>query len=85
VDRAFTPPADLAPVIELHRGGDREEIRLAAHDQTAATISAFVAAVRAGAAPVEETLRQARLLDEVRTFGSRAQPREPTRTAPGAY
>lgn len=66
VDRAFTPPADFVPVIELHRGGGREEIRLAPHDQVAATIAAFVAAVRTGAAPAEETLRQARLLDDVR-------------------
>jgi predicted dehydrogenase len=90
VDRAFTPPADLAPVIELHRGGEREEIRLPAHDQTAATIGAFAAAVRAGAAPAEETLRQGRLLDQVRTWaapprglGGRAQARQPACAAPG--
>ncbi|MCP3821482.1 Gfo/Idh/MocA family oxidoreductase [Streptomyces sp. A3M-1-3] len=66
VDRAFTPPADFVPVIGLHRGGGREEIRLSPHDQVAATIAAFVTSVRAGAAPAEETLRQARLLDDVR-------------------
>ncbi|MGW0499683.1 Gfo/Idh/MocA family protein [Streptomyces sp. NPDC003007] len=66
VDRAFTPPADLVPVIGLHRGGGVEEIRLAPHDQVAATVAAFVASVRAGAAPAGETLRQARLLDDVR-------------------
>ncbi|WP_330290103.1 Gfo/Idh/MocA family protein [Streptomyces sp. NBC_00576] len=66
VDRAFTPPTEFVPVIELHRGGAHEEIRLAPHDQVAATIAAFVASVRAGAAPAEETLCQARLLDDVR-------------------
>ncbi|MGW0702191.1 Gfo/Idh/MocA family protein [Streptomyces sp. NPDC002867] len=66
VDRAFTPPADLVPVIDLHRGGDHEEMRLAPHDQVASTVAAFVASVRAGAAPSEATLRQARLLDDVR-------------------
>ncbi|OKI61978.1 Gfo/Idh/MocA family protein [Streptomyces sp. MJM1172] len=66
VDRAFTPPADHVPVIELHRAGGHEQIRLAPHDQVAATIAAFVASVRAGAAPAGETLRQARLLDDVR-------------------
>ncbi|MFI6037321.1 Gfo/Idh/MocA family protein [Streptomyces sp. NPDC051315] len=68
VDRAFTPPADFVPVIELDGGGGREEIRLAPHDQVAATIAAFVASVRAGAAPAEETLRQACLLDDVRKW-----------------
>ncbi|MEU9310366.1 Gfo/Idh/MocA family oxidoreductase [Streptomyces sp. NPDC048256] len=66
VDRAFTPPPDFVPVIELDRSGGHEEIRLAPHDQVAATIAAFVASVRAGAAPAEETLRQAHLLDAVR-------------------
>jgi dTDP-3,4-didehydro-2,6-dideoxy-alpha-D-glucose 3-reductase len=66
VDRAFTPPADYAPVIELDRGQGREEIQLAPYDQVAATITAFVASVRVGAAPAEETLRQARLLDDIR-------------------
>ncbi|HEV2634163.1 MAG TPA: Gfo/Idh/MocA family oxidoreductase [Actinocrinis sp.] len=66
VDRAFTPPADFVPVIELSRGGEREDIRLASHDQVAATVAAFVASVRAGAAPAGETLCQARLLDDVR-------------------
>lgn len=71
VDRAFTPPADFVPVVELHRGAGREEIRLPPHDQVAATIAAFVASVRAGAAPAGDTLRQARLLDEVRAAGAR--------------
>ncbi|WP_069772969.1 Gfo/Idh/MocA family protein [Streptomyces sp. LUP30] len=66
VDRAFTPPADLVPVIGLHRGSETEEIRLEPADQVAATVAAFVTAVRAGAAPRADTLRQAVLLDDVR-------------------
>lgn len=66
VDRAFTPPADLVPTIGLHRGGETEEIRLEPADQVAATVAAFVTAVRAGSAPREDTLRQAALLDDVR-------------------
>ncbi|MFJ9946687.1 Gfo/Idh/MocA family protein [Kitasatospora sp. NPDC091207] len=70
VDRAFTPPADFVPAVGLDRGGAREEIRLDPHDQVAALVTAFVAAVRAGAAPHEETLRQARLLDDVRRLAA---------------
>ncbi|WP_333738307.1 Gfo/Idh/MocA family protein [Streptomyces sp. IBSBF 2806] len=66
VDRAFTPPADLVPVIGLHRGSGTEEIRLEPADQVAATVAAFVTAVRAGTAPRADTLRQAVLLDDVR-------------------
>jgi dTDP-3,4-didehydro-2,6-dideoxy-alpha-D-glucose 3-reductase len=65
VDRAFTPPADLVPVIGLH-GRTSEEIRLDPADQVAATVTAFVAAVRAGSAPRADTLRQAILLDDAR-------------------
>ncbi|MFF7637021.1 Gfo/Idh/MocA family protein [Kitasatospora sp. NPDC008050] len=70
VDRAFTPPADHIPVIGLHRGLDSEEIRLDPCDQVAATVAAFVTAVRAKAAPAQDTLRQAALLDEVRRAAS---------------
>ncbi|MGX1273229.1 Gfo/Idh/MocA family protein [Streptomyces phaeoluteigriseus] len=66
VDRAFTPPADLVPVIGLHRGAESEEIRLEPADQVAATVAAFVTTVRAGTAPRADTLRQAALLDDVR-------------------
>ncbi|MEU2283773.1 Gfo/Idh/MocA family oxidoreductase [Streptomyces sp. NPDC013178] len=65
VDRAFTPPADFVPVIGLH-GRTTEELRLEPADQVAATVAAFVAAVRAGSAPAGDTLRQALLLDDVR-------------------
>lgn len=66
VDRAFTPPADFIPAISLHRGTSTEEIRLEPSDQVAATVDAFVAAVRAGGAPGADVLRQAVLIDEVR-------------------
>ncbi|WP_121715868.1 Gfo/Idh/MocA family oxidoreductase [Streptomyces sp. E5N91] len=66
VERAFTPSADFIPVINLHRGTSTEEIRLEPSDQVAATVDAFVAAVRAGSAPGEDVLRQAVLIDDVR-------------------
>ncbi|WP_329215656.1 Gfo/Idh/MocA family oxidoreductase [Streptomyces sp. NBC_01485] len=66
VDRAFTPPADFVAAIGLHRGTETEEILLEPADQVAATVAAFVTAIRAGAAPRADTLRQAVLLDDVR-------------------
>ncbi|MBA2809523.1 Gfo/Idh/MocA family oxidoreductase [Streptomyces sp. KM273126] len=75
VDRAFTPPADHVPVIGLHRGGTVEEIRLEPHDQVAATVAAFAAAVRTGNLPDSgATLRQAELLDEIHRSASRGEP-----------
>ncbi|MFF0221235.1 Gfo/Idh/MocA family protein [Streptomyces sp. NPDC004629] len=75
VDRAFTPPADHVPVIGLNRGRTAEEIRLAPHDQVAATVAAFAAAVRTGTEPDDgATLRQAELLDEIHRSASREEP-----------
>ncbi|MER6528531.1 Gfo/Idh/MocA family oxidoreductase [Streptomyces sp. NPDC001508] len=75
VDRAFTPPADHVPVIGLRRGRTAEKIRLAPHDQVAATVAAFAAAVRTGAPPDDgATLRQAELLDEIDRSASREHP-----------
>ncbi|MFE9098975.1 Gfo/Idh/MocA family protein [Streptomyces sp. NPDC007264] len=75
VDRAFTPPADHVPVINLHRGGTTEEIRLEPHDQVAATVAAFAAAVRTGTLPdTGDTLRQAELLDAIRRSASYGKP-----------
>ncbi|MFJ8599027.1 Gfo/Idh/MocA family protein [Streptomyces shenzhenensis] len=75
VDRAFTPPADHVPVIGLHRGGTAEEIRLEPHDQVAATVAAFAAAVRTGTPPdTGAVLRQAELLDEIRRSASHDEP-----------
>lgn len=75
VDRAFTPPADHVPVIGLRRGRTAEEIRLAPHDQVAATVAAFAAAVRTGIPPDHgATLRQAELLDEIHRSAAREEP-----------
>jgi predicted dehydrogenase len=75
VDRAFTPPADHVPVIGLHRDGKTEEIRLEPHDQVAATVAAFAAAVRSGTLPdTGDTLRQAELLDGIHRSASHGQP-----------
>lgn len=75
VDRAFTPPADHVPVIGLQRDGKAEEIRLEPHDQVAATVAAFAAAVRAGTPPdTADTLRQAELLDALRRSAPRETP-----------
>lgn len=67
LDRAFTPPADHRPVLRLCPRDDVEqEIFLEPDDQVANTVAAFAEAVRAGAAPAEETLALARLLEDVR-------------------
>jgi NDP-hexose-3-ketoreductase len=66
VNHAFTPPAGHVPVLRLERGTAVEEIRLEPDDQVANTVSAFVAAVRAGASPDRQTtIRQAELLDQI--------------------
>ncbi|MGW0085239.1 Gfo/Idh/MocA family protein [Streptomyces sp. NPDC003393] len=71
VDRAFTPPARDVPVIGLHRGAKTEEIRLEPHDQVAATVATFAAAVRAGTPPdAGDTLRQSELLSRMSTSGA---------------
>ncbi|MER6013591.1 Gfo/Idh/MocA family protein [Streptomyces bluensis] len=75
VDRAFTPPADHVPVIGLHRGGTVEETKLEPHDQVAATVAAFAAAVRDRTLlDTGATLRQAELLDEIHRSASRGEP-----------
>ncbi|MEU5581776.1 Gfo/Idh/MocA family oxidoreductase [Streptomyces huasconensis] len=72
VDHAFTPPATHVPVVRVERDGAAEELRLAPDDQVANAVSAFAAAVRAGAAPDEAaTLRQAELLDHIRRAAGR--------------
>ncbi|WP_445529272.1 Gfo/Idh/MocA family protein [Streptomyces cyslabdanicus] len=83
VDRAFTPPAGDVPVIGLHRGAKAEEIRLEPHDQVAATVATFVAAVRAGTRPdVGDTLRQSELLSRISRLASRSR-RVGTLSVPG--
>ncbi|MGW2227955.1 Gfo/Idh/MocA family protein [Streptomyces formicae] len=66
VERAFTPPADHPPRVRIERRTGREEIVLPADDQVAATVRAFAAAVRSGAAPDPVVVEQARLLRDLR-------------------
>lgn len=66
VDQAFTPPADHQPVLRLERGERVAEIRLPSDDQVANSVASFAAAVRSGAGPDGDSLRQAMLLDEIR-------------------
>lgn len=74
VDRAFTPPADLATEITVARQGGDERVTLPAEDQCAKTVAAFVAAVRTGACPdAEAMLRQAALIDEIREHARRSR------------
>ncbi|QTE01585.1 Gfo/Idh/MocA family protein [Streptomyces cyanogenus] len=73
VERAFTPPADHRPLIRVERRGV-EEISLSPDDQVAATLRAFTAAVRDGAARDSVCVRQAELLHELR---ERALPSRP--------
>ena len=67
VDRAFTPPADLAPEITVARQGRVDRVTLPAEDQCAKAVDAFVAASRTGSWPdAAAMLRQATLIDEIR-------------------
>ncbi|OII69426.1 Gfo/Idh/MocA family protein [Streptomyces sp. CC77] len=75
LDRAFTPPADHVPVVRLHRNGKTEEIHLPPHDQVAAAVQDFAAAVRSGTRTDDgDTLRQAELLDRVRRSAASDAP-----------
>jgi predicted dehydrogenase len=73
VDRAFTPPADHRPVIDVQRAGGPEPVTLDPDDQVAGTVRAFAEAVRGtGPGPGHPaTLRQAVLLDEIRRISVR--------------
>jgi NDP-hexose-3-ketoreductase len=65
IDRAFTPPPDLAPVVRIERQDHREEITLPADDQFANVVGRFANAVRTGTdlgAHSEAGLHQARLV-----------------------
>ncbi|MFD7238783.1 Gfo/Idh/MocA family protein [Streptomyces syringium] len=67
VDRAFTPPADHSPLLRVERAAGTEERRLEADDQVAATLAAFVTAVRTGSPGPDRACRaQAALLDAIR-------------------
>jgi NDP-hexose-3-ketoreductase len=69
VNRAFTPPPTLRPTIRLERQDSVEELTLAADDQFANLIRAFIRLVRDGADPGrhhDDLLRQAALVDQIR-------------------
>ncbi|MFE0174069.1 Gfo/Idh/MocA family protein [Streptomyces sp. NPDC059002] len=74
VDRAFTPPADQLPSVRVERRTGGGDIVLPADDQVAATVRAFAAAVRSGAAPDPAIAEQARLLRDVREHALRGRP-----------
>ncbi|MFD7322434.1 Gfo/Idh/MocA family protein [Streptomyces sp. NPDC059875] len=66
LDRVFTPPADHIPVAVVEGPSGSRRIPLLPDDQVANTVAVFAEAVRAGSAPYEDSVRQARLLDEIR-------------------
>ncbi|MFI6287502.1 Gfo/Idh/MocA family protein [Streptomyces sp. NPDC051018] len=71
VDRAFTPPAGHRPRILLADGSGERVLDLAAHDQVAAALAAFTAAVRTGRGPDPVVLDEAVLLRDIRLTSSR--------------
>jgi NDP-hexose-3-ketoreductase len=71
--RAFTPPADLAPVLWIERDGRREERPLASDDQWANALGAFAAAAADPTVHADhfaDILAQAAILDEVRALAT---------------
>ncbi|MBW4721884.1 Gfo/Idh/MocA family protein [Saccharothrix obliqua] len=71
LDRAYTPPADHRPVLELDPG---DRVVLAPDDQFAGSTAAFARAVVAGSAPaghLEGVLRQAALVDRINAAARR--------------
>jgi NDP-hexose-3-ketoreductase len=67
VDRAFTPPADHRPVVRVERSSGAEDVILEPDDQVANTVAAFAGAdLQGGVVAVNDCLRQAELMDEVR-------------------
>jgi dTDP-3,4-didehydro-2,6-dideoxy-alpha-D-glucose 3-reductase len=71
LERAFTPPATLRPVVRIERQNHTEELTLPPSNQRRDTVDAFAAAVRAGHPPgrhLEVAVRAAELMDTVRTL-----------------
>lgn len=69
LDRVFTPPPSYQPVLRVERQDHREERVLPPDDQFANVLAAFARAVRHGedvSAAQDHSLRQARLIDDVR-------------------
>ncbi len=68
MDRAFTPPAEMRPVLRLREGQGEETIEVEADHQFANVLGDFATAIEFGERPgVPETILDlARLLDGVR-------------------
>jgi predicted dehydrogenase len=69
VDRAFTPPADLRPLVTRYAADGVHPLDLPASDQCANTVRAFVTAVRTRIDDPEQSaaiVRQAELVEAVR-------------------
>lgn len=75
VERAFTAPADAAPVARLERDGQTSLVPLEARDQTAAAVAAFARAVREGRSDGSVLVRQARLLEGIRAAATSGSTR----------
>jgi predicted dehydrogenase len=72
VDRAFTPPAEVATEITVARQDGADRVTLPAEDQCAKTVAAFVTAIRTGDCPdTAAMLRQAALIDQIREHARR--------------
>lgn len=75
VDHVFTTPAGHHPIVRLVRRNEHEQRTLAADDQFLNSINAFTAAVRRGESVDAETVvRQAELIDDVRSAANRTSP-----------
>ncbi|GII90675.1 Gfo/Idh/MocA family protein [Sinosporangium siamense] len=77
VNRAFTPPDTLRPVVRIERQDHVEEITLDADGQFVNALDAFAQAVRegkGGGLGAESMLAQARLVDGIRAFASMESP-----------
>ncbi|MFD7666423.1 Gfo/Idh/MocA family protein [Streptomyces sp. NPDC059788] len=77
VESAFTPPADHKPTLWITDARGPRDLTLAPHDQVAATVRAFVRAVRSGTAgspDAAQCLEQAALLDTVRARATAHTP-----------
>ncbi|MER5704794.1 Gfo/Idh/MocA family oxidoreductase [Micromonospora sp. NPDC002296] len=77
VDRAFTPPADLATEIRVETAEGTRTVTVDPDDQVANTVTAFVRAVREGTAPTADCLAQADLLAELHRAASNGPARRP--------
>ena len=78
VDKAFTPAADEPPAVRL----GTTHLRLPPDDQVANTLEAFAAAVKASRTtpppPLNDSLLQSQLLDDIRTAAGRTRPHPPS-------